>query len=125
MKKSSIAVVTLAAAIGLSPAVMFGSSQKDQPKKIEAKESKSDLQKEAKISMKQARSIALKKVSGKIKSSELEREDGKLLYTFDIKTGKGITEVHVDAITGEILKVEQETAAKEAAEKKLEANKKH
>ena len=90
----------------------------------ESKESKAAMQKEAKISMKKARGIALKKVPGKVASSELEREGGKLIYSFDIKatgTTSGVTEVNVDAVTGEIVKVEQESASKEAAEKKLEA----
>jgi uncharacterized membrane protein YkoI len=84
------------------------------------------MHKEAKISMKQARATALKKAPGKVKKGELEREDGKLIYTFDIKTANDITEVHVDAITGEVVKVEHESAAKEAGEKKIEAKtKKH
>jgi Peptidase propeptide and YPEB domain len=84
---------------------------------------KSNLQKEAKISMKQARAIALKQVpGGKIASGELEREHGKLIYSFDIKTAKaGVTEVNVDAIDGKVIAVQKETAAKEAAEKKAEA----
>jgi uncharacterized membrane protein YkoI len=86
-----------------------------------------ELQKEAKISMEKARAIALKKVpGGKIESAELEREHGKLIYSFDIKTSKpGVTEVNVDAITGKIVSSNQETPAKEAAEKKQEAKEKH
>ncbi len=85
-----------------------------------------ELQKQAKISMEKARSIALKKVpGGEIKSAELEREHGKLIYSFDIKTPKGITEVNVSAISGKVIAVHQETRAKEAAEKKKEASEKH
>ena len=88
-----------------------------------AAESQAALQKEAKISMKDARSIALKKVPhGKIASEELEREHGKLIYSFDVKTGKpGVTEVNVDAMNGKVLDVHHETPAKESAEKKQEA----
>jgi len=51
------------------------------------------LAKEAKISMSQARSIALKAHPGKITDEELERERGGsgLRYSFDIKSG-GITQ---------------------------------
>jgi uncharacterized membrane protein YkoI len=92
-----------------------------------AKETQADLQKDAKISMKHARSIALKKVShGKIASEELERENGKLIYSFDVKNEKGsITEVNVDAMNGKVVDVHNESAAKEAAEKKQEAKEKH
>jgi uncharacterized membrane protein YkoI len=78
---------------------------------------------EAKISMKQARSTALARVpGGRVKSSELEREGGKLIYSFDIRPAKGtgIDEVHVDAITGEVLAVDHETPAGEAKERRAE-----
>jgi uncharacterized membrane protein YkoI len=87
-------------------------------------ESQSTLRKEAKISEKTARATALKEVpNGKIKSSELERENGKLIYSFDIAVaGKtGIEEVNVDAVDGSIVAHEHETAAaekKEAAQEK-------
>lgn len=54
-----------------------------------------------------------------MKSAELENEHGKLIYSFDIATSaKAITEVNVDALSGKIVAVQQESAAKEAAEKK-------
>jgi uncharacterized membrane protein YkoI len=72
-----------------------------------------------KITMTQARAIALKKAPGTVKSAELETEHGKLIYSFDIATSKtGITEVNVDAMNGKIVAVEHESSAKEAAEKK-------
>jgi uncharacterized membrane protein YkoI len=78
-----------------------------------------------KISMKKAKAVALKKVpGGKIESAELENEGGKLIYSFDIKNPKGITEVNVDAMNGKIVAVQNETPAKEAAEKKAEQKKK-
>lgn len=76
---------------------------------------------QAKVSMRVARATALKEVpNGKVQSEELEREKGKLIYSFDIKvTGRsGIDEVHIDAITGKVLSKEHETPAMEAKEKK-------
>ena len=88
-------------------------------------ETQAQLQKEAKISMRKAKSIAIKQVpNGKIQSSELERENGKLIYSFDIKDSKGITEVNVDAMNGKVVDVHNESPAKEAAEKKQEAKEK-
>lgn len=76
------------------------------------------LTKQAKITMEQARAKALTKTSGTIESEELEKERGKLVYSFDIRNGKGtITEVQVDAKTGKIVSVEEENAQQEAAEK--------
>jgi uncharacterized membrane protein YkoI len=78
-----------------------------------------------KITMEQARATALKKAPGKVKSEELENEHGKLIYSFDIATSKkAITEVNVDAMNGKIVAVQQENAAKEAAEKAQEAKEK-
>lgn len=113
--KSRIAVAVFVAAMGITPAILSAATT----------ESQATLRKEAKISMKKARSIALKKAPGKVSSSELERENGKLIYSFDIKTAaKGVTEVNVDAITGDVIDVHQESPAKEAAEKKQEAKEK-
>lgn len=88
------------------------------------KSSQKQLQKEARITMKEARATALKEAPGKIKEGELEREDGQLIYSFDIKTKEGIKEVQVDALTGKVLKVETETAEQEAKEKAAEHSKK-
>src|SRR6266480_4802053 len=78
-----------------------------------------------KITMAQARAIALKKAPGTVKSEELENEHGKLIFSFDIATSKsGVTEVNVDAMNGKIVAVQYENAAKEAAEAKKEAQEK-
>jgi uncharacterized membrane protein YkoI len=83
------------------------------------------MKKEAKISMEKAREIALKRAPGTVTSSELERENGKLIYSFDIKTSKsGVTEVNVNAIDGKIVAVAHENAKKEADEKKQEEKEK-
>ena len=60
---------------------------------------------EAKISLEQARTIALKAHSGKVIDEELEQEKGGsgLRYSFDIRQGKVTQEVGVDAKTGEVL----------------------
>lgn len=113
--KPMFAAVALMSAVALSPAVAHAKTT-----------SQAELQKEAKISMEKARSIALKEVShGKVASQELERERGKLIYSFDIKTNKpGVTEVNVDAMNGKVVNVHHETPASESAEKKQEAKEK-
>jgi uncharacterized membrane protein YkoI len=91
-------------------------------------ESQAALQKEAKIPEATARATALAQIpNGTVKSSELERENGKLLYSVDITVpGKsGIEEVNVNAIDGTVIarehegaKAEKKEAAREAKEKK-------
>jgi Predicted membrane protein len=81
------------------------------------------LQAEAKVSKEQAEKTALAKVpGGTIKEGELEKEHGKLIWSFDISTPNStdIKEVQVDAITGEVVSVKTESAAAEAKEKKKE-----
>lgn len=60
---------------------------------------------QARISLAQARTIALKTFPGKILKEELEKEKGGsgLRYSFDIRRGKLIHEVGVDAKTGKVL----------------------
>ena len=90
---------------------------------IAQKTTQAELQKEAKITKAQATSTALAKVpGGKVKEAELERENGKLVWSFDIASvgTKEITEVQVDAKTGEVVSQHKESAAAEAAEKKAE-----
>jgi len=83
------------------------------------------LKKDAKISVEAARATAMKKVPGELQEEELEKENGKLVYSFDIRaTGqKDITEVQVSAIDGSIVSVEKEDAASEAKEKKQDSGK--
>ena len=91
-----------------------------------AEESQAALRAEATVTEEAAEQTALAKVRhGKIKSSELEREHGKLIWSFDISKPKtkNITEIQVDAKTGMIVSTQTETPkdqAKEAAGEKME-----
>ncbi len=82
------------------------------------------LSKEAKITMEQAQKAALAKEPGKIQEKEIEREKGRLIYSFDIKMADGIHEVNVDAMTGEVVEDTVESAAAEAKEKAADKKKK-
>ena len=115
----SFAVVTVAHAQGAKPA------SHAQPAVKVSGDAK--LKSQAKVSEADAIATAMKRVpNGAIKAGELEREDGKLIYSFEIKVpGKsGIEEVNVDALTGAVVgqehetpKMEKQEAAKEAKEK--------
>ncbi|HEY2026197.1 MAG TPA: PepSY domain-containing protein [Gemmatimonadaceae bacterium] len=115
----------LLAALG---AVLLVSPSAGAQKAAAKHETEATLKAEAKIPEATARATALAKVpGGKVKKHELERENGKLLYSYDIATpGKsGIDEVQVDAITGAVIgNVVHENAAterKEAAQEAKEA----
>ncbi|MFN2571836.1 MAG: PepSY domain-containing protein [Gemmatimonadales bacterium] len=86
-----------------------GSYKREVPDSLVAK---------AKITEDSARAVALKRVpGGTIQGLELENEHGHLIYSWDIKVaGKpGITEVHVSALNGRVLRVEHEGATPKRA----------
>ena len=88
-----------------------------------AEESKAALEAEAKITEAQATATALMKTPhGTVKSSELEREHGRLIWSFDISQPavKGVTEIQVDAKTGKIVSMKKESEAQEMKELKAE-----
>ncbi|GAA0723380.1 PepSY domain-containing protein [Dokdonella soli] len=83
-----------------------------------------DLHTQAKIAEADARATALQKVpDGTIASSELEKEHGKLIWSFDIKrpNSKDITEVQVDAKTGAIVSTQVESPADQVREAAADA----
>jgi len=106
VKKSRILTVGFALAVGVVTTV-------------QAQPSEARLMKETKVTKSQAEKAALTKVpDGVIKSAELEKEHGLLIWSFDIaKPGtKNITEVQVDAKTGKIASVQIETPKDQASE---------
>lgn len=102
-------------------------SSKVVQKPIDADESEEqrELANKAKITKEQAQEIALKRAPGTVESAELEREHGKLVYSFDIRNASGtIDEIQVSAITGKVVRVEHESKEQEEAEKRKEAKEK-
>jgi hypothetical protein len=111
LSKSAVSLSAVALVIALGVSHSFAAEQ-------------DALASEAKISQEQATRTALAKVpGGVIKSAELEREHGKLVWSFDLaQAGKrGVTEVMVDALTGKIVSLKKETDAEEAREAAAEA----
>jgi len=85
-----------------------------------ATENEAQLQAEAKITKTDAQATALTQApNGTCKEGELEREHGKLIWSFSFTTpdSKDLTEVNVDAINGSIVNVEHEKPEQEDAEK--------
>ena len=83
------------------------------------KEAEPGLLAQAKVKPEEARQTALEQIkNGTVKSEEIERENGKLVYSFDIKVkGKpGIDEVAIDAMTGAVVEHTHETPKDEANE---------
>ena len=120
MRSLAIALVTFALATAAAPAA----AQQGTPAvtRISAK-----LRSQAKITDDSARAVALREVpGGTISEGELEKEHGKLIYSYDIRVaGKdGVEEVQVDAVTGRMVSHEHETPKKERQERRKEAKQK-
>lgn len=82
------------------------------------------LMKQVKITEEIAAATAQKRVpKGTIQGVEIEREKGKLIYSYELKVaGKtGTEEVNVDAVTGKVVAHEHESAAAEKKEAAAEA----
>lgn len=108
MKKNTLIISNTLLCLGLAAGLLVGCASEKEGDNGSSKESK--LMAEAKISKADAEQIALTKVpNGTIKEAELERENGHLQWSFDMAApgqAEGtITEVNVDAITGEVINV--------------------
>ena len=113
----TIAVIPLALLLSASVASAQGKKAETQ----------AELQKEAKMTMVDARAMALREVPGaKVQAGEIEREGGKLIYSFDMKVPhkSGIDEVNIDAMTGKLVSKQHETPKAEKAEAKVDAKEK-
>ena len=97
-----------AAATAMVAALMVAGAQAQMPTSKGAK---------PRITMEQAEQTALTKEKGIIKSSVLEKEHGRLIYSFDVQTAEGLHEVNVDAMSGKVVEDSKESPADEAKER--------
>lgn len=113
---------TLVAA-GFATVAAFATSAAQQPDTVYARDLPSKLVAQAKVSESDAAKTASARIpKGHIRGVELEREGGRLIYSYEIKIPgrSGNEEVNVNAKTGAIVNVEHESAAAEAGEAKAE-----
>jgi uncharacterized membrane protein YkoI len=111
--------------IGLLAGGLAACTTEKEEGKEGKKATEAQLEAQAKITKAEAQKIALDKVpGGTIKEAELEKEKGKLIWSFDVATPgtKDITEVNVDALTGAVVDVSKETVAGQEKEKKEDAD---
>ena len=94
-KSTAMAVLLVASAMACSPAALAA------PHKISASA---------------AQAAALKKVAGKVVSTQYEMEDGQWQYAVDVRNKKGLYEVEVSSTTGRVTDIEKTSMAEERAE---------
>ena len=101
MKKTVTIALAAVIVLGGSIAINHGYAQEDQAKKEAEINSKY-------IGIEKAKTIALEKVDGTVKSVELESDDGQIYYEVDIEQKSMDFDIDVDAVTGKIIKVDEE-----------------
>lgn len=109
--KTVTAVLCMGLAAGLLAGCASDNEKGEKGESGEKADSQAQLTSQAKISKDDAEEIAQSKVpNGTIKESELERENGHLQWSFDMTVPgeKDITEVNIDAITGQVLNIGHE-----------------
>jgi uncharacterized membrane protein YkoI len=103
VKNKVVVIGFLAAAIAAMGAAGCASEKQEQAR----------LRALARVARQQAEQAALAQApGGTIKEGELEDDNGKLIWWFDLVTpgSKAVTEVSVDAITGGVISVATETS---------------
>ena len=100
-------VLALSAAIIAAGAIGIGVSSSNA---AENNSSKTNTQK---IGIERANQLALEAVPGKIKSVELEKENGKTYYDYEIIKDNKEYDVHIDAYSGQTLKVKIDDDARQ------------
>jgi hypothetical protein len=104
------------------------SSQAGGQPGVTIKAEKPEYSSQAKITSQVAVDSALARVpGGQIHEGELEKEHGRLVYSFDVLVPhrKGVKEVQVDARSGKVVSVKHESPAAEAKEHASEHAKYH
>jgi uncharacterized membrane protein YkoI len=94
-----------------------------QEPSVTVKAAKPEYRTQAKITPEVATANALARVpGGRVEEAELEKEHGRLVYSFDIHNPKhkGVDEVQVDARSGKVVSLKHESPEAEAREKKSE-----
>jgi len=103
LDKKSIAKVSLLSlvfvgVIGITSTSLFAQAKTSKHKMTSSKSAKT-------VTLDSARKTALKHNSGTVEREEMETQNGKSVYAFDIKNSKGAThEIWVDSKTGKMIR---------------------
>lgn len=129
MNRSAIAAWTLAAVITTTgvATVLANGRENANEEKVTYRSSiqvpaglrkQSELQKRARITRKDAARAAQSVAEGTVGVTKLENEGNNLVYTVELTTGSGTTEVIVDAGTGKVLATDADSEEKEGENEK-------
>lgn len=113
--KTLFLVFAFGTIVALVPVAAVAQDDKDSPKKVEREDDDDDEdlsvedKQRVKLSIEEARTIAIGRVNGRVIDEELEKEKGRLQYAFDIRDADGkVWDVEIDAVTGDVLQAEED-----------------
>jgi uncharacterized membrane protein YkoI len=116
MKTIGRAAVASLALIGII-ALAAGPAWSDKKGK-EEEGNVADMAKDAKVTVDQAIKTATEKVQGTVVEAELEKKHDKTIWEVEIVGADGkVSEVHIDAVTGAVIDVEDKKAEKKEDKK--------
>jgi uncharacterized membrane protein YkoI len=112
--------------VGITVAIIIGSmllfsipAWSDTKGKKEEEAKVTDLVKEAKVTIDQAIKTASDKMPGTIVEAELEKKHGKTVWEVEVVGADGtVTEVHIDAASGDVIDTEMKKDEKKKEGKK-------
>jgi uncharacterized membrane protein YkoI len=116
----------IAALLAAPLAVSANGAFKDCSMKASKTTKKADLMAMAKVKPEEAKKAAMTAAGGTVVTKGgIETEEGCLIYSYHVKdaSGKGATEVFIDAGNGKVLKTEKESATRTALEKPVDKTK--
>ena len=117
MKRFGISAFVLAVLIGAG-LIVTGPAWSDKKGKHEEEGNVAEMAKEAKVTVDQAIKTATEKVQGTVVEAELEKKHGKTVWEVEVVGADGKTsEVHIDAMTGTVIDVEDEDHEKKGEKK--------
>jgi len=104
----------VAAILAIGMVVVLGGTAWSDDKEGKA----ADLVKDAKVTIDQAIKTASEKVPGTVVEAELEKKHGKTVWEVEIVGPDGkVTEVHIDAATGDVIDTEAKHEKKKGGKK--------
>jgi len=117
MKRFGISALVFAVLVGAS-LIATGPAWSDKKGKHEEEGNVAEMAKEAKVTVDQAIKTATEKVQGTVVEAELEKKHDKTIWEVEILGADGKTsEVHIDAMTGAVIDVEDKEHDKKGEKK--------
>ncbi|WP_447979527.1 PepSY domain-containing protein [Candidatus Nitrospira bockiana] len=117
MRRWGLAVALIAGALVLLNSPAWSDDKGKKEKEEEGKVA--DLIKDAKITIDQAIKTATEKVQGTVVEAELEKKHGKTVWEVEVVDAANmVTEVHIDAATGDVIDTEKKEEKKKEGKKK-------